>query len=422
MLGQYFTENELLLDQLFRLKRNNGLVLEPSSGRGHIVKFLEGRGISNIVSIEVDFSLQVVSNLKPIIMDFFDYSVNNKFKSIVGNPPFVKYKYFTQDLIFKLDLTSKLKSCNLFYYFIEKCFWHLDEGGEIILIIPREFFNSTRAGGLRRLLYENGTITDVIDYEEKTFFKNAAPSIVIIRYEKDNHSHITNYVIGNVAHTRSEQIYNDAFIFVRDVATKKIRLGDVFDVKVGLVSGLNEVFEHNSVFSIPIICSDYCKTFKKRRFIFVDNVGIDAVRFKDPDLYVYLMENKEKLLNRNIKKFDETNWFMYGAVRNLSDMERRGKCIYVNTKTRNARPFYIDNVSYFDGSVLALFYKDQTTFMGCDKFNLSIEGWCDILNNSVDQFKEQGMYVNNKFCFTVKTLSDFLIDIQRFDCAKTNSN
>lgn len=412
MLGQYFTENTDLQKQVYSLRKNSGTVLEPSSGRGHLVKFFEGKGVTNITTVEIDGTLGTISHTKPLNMDFFDYSLDNCYDSIVGNPPFVKQNEMLRETKLKAEKNSLLKNCNLFYYFVEKSFYHLNKNGEIIFIIPREFLNSTRASVLRKLLYKNGTITDIIDYEEGRFFKGAAPNIIIIRYEKDNHSHVTNYIKNNKCVVKNESLYNDAFLYtVEKPLLYTLRLGNVFDVKVGLVTGLNSVFERDSKFSIPTICSDYKKTKKKRNFIFVDEVSMSQVKIKDPELYKYLLENKSKLLSRNIKKFTDVDWMHYGAVRNLSFMRKRDRCIYVNTKTRDKNPFFVDDVGYFDGSVLGLFMKNQLDFLAMSLARLDLTGWCDILNNKVEDFREQGMYVNNRFLLTVKSLSDFQVNI-----------
>ena len=57
--------------------------IEPSCGDGAIAS-----RIPNIFAIEFDSSVcpDYAHN-----MDFFDYSIYNKYESIIGNPPYVKY-------------------------------------------------------------------------------------------------------------------------------------------------------------------------------------------------------------------------------------------------------------------------------------------------------------------------------------------
>lgn len=397
-IGQYFTKDERLQTKVLQLCKNSGAFLEPSAGEGHLVSVFE-KNYQNITALELDSTLKPCCATSIIYMDFFDYSVLNTFDTIFGNPPYLKNRSLPSTIKDKLAATSRLSNCNIFYNFIEKSFWHLRDRGEIIFIIPREFTNSTRATPLRELLFKYGTITDFIDYEEDKFFKGAAPSVVIIRYEKGNLSHKTNYERQGAIKHLNEKLHNGSYLFVEDGSLKRQPLSNFFEIKVGIVSGLNSFYERDSYFSIPIICSDFLKTGKKRNFIFVDTYLLEEIQREDPVLFNYLISNKEALITRRIKIFDESNWYHWGAIRNLKQMQEPGKCIYVNAKTREQKPFFVGDRGYYDGSILALYPKEE----------LDLYFWCDLLNDSVEEFKAQGLYVNNKYNFSIKTLSDFLV-------------
>ena len=78
----------------------------------------------------------------------------------------------------------------------------------------------------------------------------------------------------------------------------------------------------------------------------------------------------------------------------------KGECIYVNSKTRNKKPFFKEKIDYFDGSLLALIPKKE----------INIDEWLYVLNNSEEEFKKQGFIVGNKYQFTQKSLSKFIIN------------
>lgn len=397
-LGQYFTEDKLLQKKVADLCMNTKTALEPSAGEGHLVAVLEDK-FKSVIALELDNTLVPECRTYIVNMDFFDFPITNKFHTIFGNPPFLKQTALPASVKEKMEKGSILSNCNIFYNFIEKCYYQLHDGGELVFIIPREFVNSSRAIPLRELLYNNGTITDFIDYGEQKLFKDASPSIIIIRYEKGNHTHKTLYEREGTVTKFNEVLWKGSYLFT-DLDTKGSHyLSEYFDVKVGLVTGLNSVYENSFKLSIPMICSDYLKTGIKRNFIFVDEYSLEEIKANDILLYNYLLANKEKLINRKIKAFDESNWYHYGAVRNIKQMREEGKCIYVNAKTRNTKPFFVDDKGYYDGSILALYPKVE----------LDLQEWCDKLNNSVESFKAQGLYVNNKYAFTVKTLSDFIV-------------
>ena len=78
-LGQVFTPY-FVVDKMLSLRKNFGRCMEPSCGDGAIAS-----RIPNIFAIEFDSSVcpDYAHN-----MDFFDYSIYNKYESIIGNPPY----------------------------------------------------------------------------------------------------------------------------------------------------------------------------------------------------------------------------------------------------------------------------------------------------------------------------------------------
>ena len=111
---------------MLSLVENNGRVLEPSCGDGAF-----SNRIKNCVAIEYDSSKCPSYALN---MDFFDYPITEKFDTIVGNSPYVKYKSINKETKSKLDLELFDTRTNLYLFFIYKCVLHLNDGGELIFI------------------------------------------------------------------------------------------------------------------------------------------------------------------------------------------------------------------------------------------------------------------------------------------------
>ena len=108
VLGQVFTPR-FVVDKILSLRKNNGNCLEPSCGDGAISSFVD-----DIIAIEYDLS---VCPSYAINMDFFDYNIYNKFDSIVGNPPYVKFKDIDESTKVKLDMNLFDKRSNLYLFF-----------------------------------------------------------------------------------------------------------------------------------------------------------------------------------------------------------------------------------------------------------------------------------------------------------------
>jgi len=154
-LGQVYTP-ENIVKLMFDLSKNNGDILEPSSGDGAFTKWINDNSDRKITSIEIDPDNK---QLDFIIMDFFDYDENIKYPTIIGNPPYVSFKNIGKDTLSKIQSKLYLNSydnrTNLYIHFIRKCVEHLVDNGEMILITPREFIKATSSIKLNNFLYEN---------------------------------------------------------------------------------------------------------------------------------------------------------------------------------------------------------------------------------------------------------------------------
>ena len=363
--GQVFTPQSIV-KTMIDMRKNHKKTLEPSAGDGAFLSLLD----EGSIAIEIDKIHADKSGA--INMDFFDYPVSYKFDTIIGNPPYVRHQDIIKSTKEKLNNELFDARTNLYLFFIEKSLKHLNENGEIIFITPRDFIKATAAKKLNQLLYDNGTITDFIETGDARIFKNATPNCAIWRFEKNNFSRITN---KNKIFTLS----NGQIIFTGKENNKSF--SDLFYVKVGAVSGMDQIFENEQFGNKKFVCSHTAKTGKTRKMIY--NTKND-----------FLLKHKEKLISRKIKKFNENNWWMWGRDCYFSDSPR----IYVNTKTRNKKPFFTHNEKYYDGSVLAIFPYDK---------NIDIKLICDKLNK-ID-WDEMGFVCDNRFLFTQRSLQHCML-------------
>ena len=71
-------------------------------------------------------------------VDFFNYPSTKKFKTIIGNPPYVRHQDIPVAIRDKLDYALLDRRSNLYLFFIEKCLRHLTDGGRI------DFYHAAR--------------------------------------------------------------------------------------------------------------------------------------------------------------------------------------------------------------------------------------------------------------------------------------
>jgi adenine-specific DNA-methyltransferase len=164
-------------------------------------------------------------------------------------------------------------------------------------------------------------------------------------------------------------------------------LASVFAVRVGAVSGADDIFGNEEHANADFVCSKTAQTGATRRMIYLDREGPLS----------WLEQFKERLLARRVARFDENNWWKWGRRHHVSDAPR----IYVNNKTRNQRPFFLHPCTNYDGSVMALF-PHRATLKSTDLQRLA-----DMLND-VD-WHELGFVCDGRFLFSQRSLEQALL-------------
>lgn len=383
-LGQVFTP-PVVVDAMLALRRNQGRVLEPSAGNGAFSSRL-----SHCVAIEPDASHAPFS---AIVADFFEYPLEERFETVIGNPPYVRYQDIrprTRDLLYSTRFDGR---SNLYLFFIEKAIEHLAEGGELIFITPRDFLKATSAMKLNRWLYEQGTITDAIDLGDARIFSDAVPNCLIWRFEKGNFSRRTRYAELGIADDLAKALANPDWgdrnflevsgylLFTRQDYPLHVR--DLFSVKVGAVSGADDIYASAKHGNREFVCSETGRTGKTRTMIW------QAPGSTEP--HPALLRHRNKLIKRRIRPFNDNNWWQWGRGYPETDAPR----LYVNGKTRQSRPFFIHPCPHFDGAVLALFPNNPA---------VDLDALCAAMNE-VD-WAELGFVCDGRYLFTQRSLEN----------------
>jgi adenine-specific DNA-methyltransferase len=346
-LGQYFTESILLKNKVKDFILNNPkTILEPSVGQGDLVSYIKNTNI-NFDMFEIDKTIKPLDGIdknKIIYKDFIKENIEKSYTTIIGNPPFIR-----------------TKKGNLYIDFVHKCFNLLKENGELIFIIPSDFFKLTSSSKLLILMLKSGTFTHIFHPNDEKLFKDASIDVIVFRYCKnqslpkkvlynDNELHIIN---SNGLITFNTQ-NTDNFVLFKDY----------FHIYVGLVSGKEGVYKNNELGNFQVLNGKE----KIDNYIFIKEFpsGINEIDN-------YLKEHKEKLINRKIKKFNEKNWFEWGAPRNIKNIENNinKKCIYISNLTRKTKVSFIDKVQYFGGGLICLI----------PKYELNLEKICKYINS-----------------------------------------
>jgi adenine-specific DNA-methyltransferase len=341
--GQVFTPSAVV-DAMLALVCNRGRCLEPACGDGAFLAHLPPGSLG----IEID-----PRHAPPgaRVMDFFALPENERFATIIGNPPYVRYQDIAPATRARLSAEHFDGRSNLYLFFIEKCLRHLEPGGELVFITPRDFLAATSAQRLNRHLFAAGTITDFIDLGDLRVFAGAAPNCAIWRFVSGDLSRSTRYAAlassAGVAALAAPRWETRRFVehggqlrFPRVAAA--LVLGDIASVRVGAVSGADSIYADPVHGNRDFVCSATRASGATRRMLWVDP--------GDPPPSV-LLPHKERLLARRVQPFTEANWWQWGRGYQQNARPR----VYVNAKTRHAQPFFAHDCLHYDGSVLAIF-------------------------------------------------------------------
>jgi len=342
-LGQYFTISDELQTFVFdKVKNKQSLLLEPSFGAGHLLKKFKEYSLNYpMVCYELDRTIKPLIRFNEyqtlVYGDFTDKIITTKFKTIIGNPPYVKQK-----------------SGNLYIKFIELCYGYLEDDGEMIFIVPSDFIKLTSASSIIDNMSKNGSFTDFLFPHNEKLFEDASIDILVFRYEKGHVSEKTNVngksVFCNI---------NKGIITFSDTKVLGVYIETLFNVYVGLVSGRDEIYR------VPFGNIDIMNDKDKiEKYIFTETFPTNNTKID-----THLETHKVQLMERKIKKFSESNWFEWGAPRNVSSIQKYwGKpCIYVRNMTRNKEIAFNGKVQYFGGSLLCLIPKNNVSEIKIEK-------------------------------------------------------
>lgn len=376
--GQFFTKNICLQEKVFSFIKNNPLlILEPCIGRGDLVGIVKKKLPDTVIDMfEIDSEIGLINDVfKSDVMycDFLKVDITKQYSTIIGNPPYVR-----------------TKGGNLYIDFIDKCYNLLEDNGELIFIVPSDFFKLTSSSKLLNKMMKNGTFTDIYHPHDEKLFENASIDIIVFRYHKQ-----TNCC--------NEVMYNDTKMYIVNTnglvtfnnyenSDEYININEYFDIYVGLVSGCESIFKNASIGNIEILNGEN----KLEKYIFVDEYPST-----NPCIDEYLCSKKDTLLQRRIRKFTEKNWYEWGAPRNIQVMvdEFDKECIYVHNLTRRSTVAFKGTVKHFGGGLLMLKPKKK----------INLDPIVDYLNS--ESFKTNFMY-SGRFKIGHRQISNSSIPIK----------
>lgn len=188
--GQYFTPSyvaALMVEMLTASK--DSPILEPSAGEGVFLDALYEAGFTAYEGLEIDETLSQDPRHKVHRGSFVSWKPSKKYRGIIGNPPYIRWKNL------ELPLQEELKTHSLWgtlfnplsdylSVFIANSVQHLEVGGELVFITPSFWMHTKHSENLREWLISQGAITNIVDFGESKVFSKISSSILIFKYVK----------------------------------------------------------------------------------------------------------------------------------------------------------------------------------------------------------------------------------------------
>ncbi|MFX0063377.1 MAG: Eco57I restriction-modification methylase domain-containing protein [Candidatus Hermodarchaeota archaeon] len=237
-LGQYFTPLEItqLMVSMISQKKDCS-ILEPCAGKGIFLKSLSEAGFRDITAIELDSTLENITNIDRLTMDFFDFPVQKKFDVVIGNPPYVRWKNLSvkqREIWQQRSLWGRRMNglTDILQPFIFKAVDHLKPEGELIFITPIFWMQTLYAAPLRTFLLENGILEAIFDFHEHIIFPGVNVNLIIFKYRK----------------TRQKEFIRIVNIHgKKKITKKKILLGAAIYHELLEVKDTNDLIKRNQI-------------------------------------------------------------------------------------------------------------------------------------------------------------------------------
>lgn len=260
--GSYYTPkfiSDFIVKWIIKQPHSNfRKILEPSCGDGIFVDSLIELGIENDFKIDlVEINSIVAESLQKKYLnhpniniyneDFLDYQLvcDKKYSIILGNPPYVKRTYLTDEQILLskkiFESYQKLTNSNLkniWSSFLVRAISMLTEDGILAFVLPAELLQVDYAAQLRLLLIAEFERIEIFTFNELLFTEcKGQDTVILIAYKKSLESGL---YFSNIEYTRNLLDLNKIYFTKHDINESKWSSHSLNEVELNLINRLTK--------------------------------------------------------------------------------------------------------------------------------------------------------------------------------------
>lgn len=263
--GAFYTPAELANYLISRCPNKAiGAILDPACGEYALLKAAYvkyGSKIKRLVGCDKRLIKTAHCGIRFVHLDFFEYHPKKQYDLIVENPPYIKASRCTSLCRRWADKYKQFsnidKRADLWAYFLLKSIVHLRNGGSLAAILPWAFLQANYSSTIRRILLGNFKSISV-QVLTKSHFSDTTQKVVLLwlsgkgKKNKDIKICISDE-LEECSKTRFVDIDGCMWISGLGIRIPKIYkgnfvgndvrpLGDLCDIKIGLVPGATSFF------------------------------------------------------------------------------------------------------------------------------------------------------------------------------------
>jgi hypothetical protein len=195
----------------------------------------------------------------------------------------------------------------------------------MVSITPNSYLYNKSALGLRKYLFDNGYVKEIIDFKEKKVFADASVYCCITIFTKTEKTHVI-YNGEPILYTNVVKNYS---LFNSNV--DGLTLKSLCKIKNGVATLRDKIFIHaEKLFDEPC-WKKITNGSTEKHIIYPYNGGViikeDPFKQDNPLTYNYLLNNREELAKRDKGAKTYPEWYAFGRSQSILYSDK--KCIYI---------------------------------------------------------------------------------------------